>query len=86
MKKGISLILGIILVLSLAACGSDSATESAETSQEAATFTKEDLGTVYVGIDGAYPPYCFLNENDEVDGFEVAIMKEIAERNDIEND
>ena len=84
MKKGISLILGIILVLSLAACGSDSATESAETSQEAATFTKEDLGTVYVGIDGAYPPYCFLNENDEVDGFEVAIMKEIAERNDIE--
>ena len=46
--------------------------------------TIETLGTVYVGIDGAYPPYCFLNENDEVDGFEVAIMNEIAARNDIE--
>ena len=50
--------------------------------EEAVTI--ETLGTIYVGIDGAYPPYCFLNENDEVDGFEVAIMNEIAARNDIE--
>ena len=49
-----------------------------------AALAKEDIGTVRVGIDGSYPPYCFLNDKDEVDGFEVAIMKEIAKRNGLE--
>lgn len=87
MKKIFSLILALTMIFSLAACGTPAASDTpaaedpAET--ETAAFVKEDLGTVYVGIDGAYPPFCFLNENDEVDGFEVAVMKEIAERNGI---
>lgn len=44
---------------------------------------KKDLDIVRVGIDGSYPPYCYLNDKDEVDGFEVAIMKEIARRSGI---
>lgn len=54
--------------------------EITEVKKEPATLSIEDIGIVYVGIDGAYPPYCFLNENDAVDGFEVAVMNEIAAR------
>ena len=60
------------------------AAEEPAEEEAAAEITKEDLGIVYAGIDGAYPPFCFLNDNDEVDGFEVAIMKEISEREGIE--
>lgn len=49
-----------------------------------AALTKNDLGAVRAGIDGAYPPYCYLNDKDEVDGFEVAVMKEIAKRNGLD--
>ena len=61
--------------------------EEAEPAEEEAAseeITKEDLGIVYAGIDGAYPPFCYLNDDDEVEGFEVAIMKEISEREGIE--
>lgn len=81
------------MVLSLAACGgssedseADSQTEeSTDEAKEEESVSKEDLGTINVGIDGAYPPYCFLNdETDEPDGFEVEMMKEIAERNGLD--
>lgn len=66
----------MLMVFSMAACGSsDDGGSSAD-----GALSVEEIGTVYVGIDGAYPPYCFLNGDDAVDGFEVAVMNEIAAR------
>lgn len=91
MKKILALILAMLMALSLIACGG-SADEGAADEGDATVDTEgegtgedealsvEDIGIVYVGIDGAYPPYCFLNDADEADGFEVAVMKEIAAR------
>ncbi len=89
MKKLFCVLLTGAMVLSLAACGGsteDSGTgEQKKEAGEETALSKEDLGTIHVGIDGAYPPYCFLNdETDETDGFEVAMMKEIAERNGLD--
>lgn len=89
-KKYLSVLLAGVMVLSLAACGSssDSSSDSKDAkkeSKEDTDLTKEDLGTIKVGIDGAYPPYCYLNDDtDEPDGFEVAVMNEIAKRNDLD--
>lgn len=88
-KRLFSVLLAGTMVFSLAACGNssdDAGTDSkTDEAKEEETVSKEDLGTIHVGIDGAYPPYCFLNdETDEADGFEVAMMKEIAERNDLD--
>jgi ABC-type amino acid transport substrate-binding protein len=54
-----------------------------ETTKKDEEITKENLGIVYAGIDGAYPPYCSLNENDQVEGFEVDVMNEIGKRGGI---
>ena len=89
-KKYLSVLLAGVMVLSLAACGSSSDSSSSskdakKDSKEDTALNKEDLGTIKVGIDGAYPPYCFLNDDtDEPDGFEVAVMNEIAKRNDLD--
>lgn len=91
-KRLLSVLLAGAMVLSLAACGGSSessegseAGEQTDEAKEEESVSKEDLGTIHVGIDGAYPPYCFLNdETDEPDGFEVEMMKEIAERNGLE--
>ena len=66
-----------MMTLVFAVCSARSAASAEASSQP---LSAETLGTVYVGIDGAYPPYCFLNDKDTVDGFEVAVMKEIAKR------
>lgn len=76
MKKLVSLLLIMLMVFSIAACGTSG--DNSGTDGEA--LGVEELGTVYVGIDGAYPPYCFLNDDDAADGFEVAVMNEIATR------
>ena len=71
MKKMSGVLLVFVMMLAMV-CGAEAA------------LSKESLGKVLVGIDGAYPPYCFLNDQDKVDGFEVEVMNEIAKRNGIE--
>lgn len=39
-----------------------------------------DSGTLTMSSDAAYPPQSFLNENNEMDGFDVDVGKEIAKR------
>ena len=40
----------------------------------------KDRGVMKVGVMGTYQPYNFLNENKEMDGFDVDIAKEVAKR------
>ena len=41
-------------------------------------------GTLTMSSDAAYPPQSFLNENNEMDGFDVDVGKEIAKRMGVE--
>lgn len=40
----------------------------------------EDTGVLRVGIEGAYPPFNFFDEKNELQGFDVDITTEIADR------
>ena len=44
----------------------------------------KDRGVMKVGVMGTYQPYNFLNENKEMDGFDVDIAKEMAKRLGVE--
>jgi cystine transport system substrate-binding protein len=37
-------------------------------------------GTMKVGLMGTYPPYNFMNEKNEIDGFDADIAKDVAKR------
>lgn len=41
-------------------------------------------GTMKVGLMGTYPPYNFLNEKNEIDGFDADVAKEVAKRLGVE--
>lgn len=93
MMKKKSFLLGILLAvfaIMLAACGTDSDKQEGEESEGANTEgsslldkIKED-GQLKVGLMGTYKPYNFINEDQEMDGFDADIAKEVANRLDVD--
>lgn len=39
--------------------------------------------TIRMGTEGAYPPYNFINDNNELDGFEIVLGNELCKRADL---
>lgn len=77
MKKGkILLALATATALLLGACGNNSTKVSDKNSFKAI----QDKGEITIGIMGTYAPYNFMNKNQEYDGFDVDIAKELANR------
>ena len=74
-----SLLIGMLAIGGLAACSGEKEA-SVDGTQPQQTEEKEK---VVVGTSAAYKPWAF-QENDEVQGFEIDVWKEIAERNDYE--
>lgn len=72
-----------VLALVVSACGS--ATKDSSTSTEGGDLLQhvKDAGVLKVGVMGTYQPYNFINEDKEMDGFDVDIAKEIAKGLDV---
>ncbi|MEC2071928.1 transporter substrate-binding domain-containing protein [Alkalihalophilus marmarensis] len=91
MKKLLSLMTALILILVLAACG---ATEDSEQDNEEMTDNEEttgesedtswteveESGKLVVGTSGTYAPITYYNESNELTGFEVELVKEVADK------
>ncbi|AKA67373.1 transporter substrate-binding domain-containing protein [Clostridium scatologenes] len=72
---GISLIFATIFSL-FVGCGTKK-----EAQKQTTLLDKiKQSGKISVGLMGTYPPYNFLNKNNEIDGFDADIAKEIAKR------
>jgi len=69
MKKFLSIVLAVVTVLSLAACGAKKA-EPAPAEQK--TFT--------MGIDAEYPPFSYIGDDGEYTGFDVEVCKAACEK------
>ena len=84
-KTAISTIILLFIFVLLAACGSE---ETAGTATADETGAKsggvlermEESKEMNVAFEGTYPPFNFIDENDEFQGFDVDISNEIAER------
>ncbi len=68
MKKSICLALSLVLLLALAACGGK---------KESAAETPKKL---IVGFDAEFPPFGFIDENGNYDGFDLAMAQEVCRR------
>lgn len=64
MKKMLALVLALVMALSLVACGNADNNEG-----------DDGKKTFIMGIDPEYPPFSYLDENGEYNGFDVEICK-----------
>lgn len=88
-KSIFTLILVLLFSFILSACAGNqgvsmdkkdnTGTDSTKENSNSLTIIK-DRGTLKVGLMGTYRPYNFMNENQEMDGFDADIAKEIGKR------
>ena len=90
-KSFFTLLLVLMLSFVLSACGAGNGTKEEkanepsitnEGAKKGTTLLDEikDRGVLKVGLMGTYRPYNFLNKNQEMDGFDADIAKEVAKR------
>ena len=68
MKKVLAMILALMMVLSLVACGEKAPADDAD-----------DAKTFVMGIDPEYPPFSYMGDDGEYTGFDVEICKAACE-------
>lgn len=83
MKKFLSAALSALLAVSLAGCGSSSASESTSASDDSLQKIK-DAGKIRIGLEGDWQPFSYHDDNDELVGYDVEVAKNIAERLGVE--
>jgi polar amino acid transport system substrate-binding protein len=69
------LTLVLVAAALLAACGPREKSKWAEV---------QNANKIVVGTSADYPPFEYVNENDEYDGFDIALIREIGDRLDLE--
>lgn len=97
--RGMTLILAMLLTSSVltAGCSSTAKTTDATTTPAAAAVTTttapagdaslekvKTAGTLILGLDSAFPPMGFLNDKNEIVGFDIDLAKEVAKRMGVE--
>lgn len=91
-KRVFSLLLAAMMLFSLCACGSDAASSAAaESGNEASTASAVEAATEYgegftlrVGMDCAYAPYCWTQDNDANGAVPIADSNEFVCGYDVE--
>lgn len=79
MKKLIALLLAVMTVFTLCACGSFEKDDG----KASGVVSEDDLGEGFVlkvGFDAEFPPYGYLADNGEYDGYDLAVAKELCNR------
>ena len=92
MKKLLAVLLATVMTMSLlTACSSNKAaettketeatgtTEATETTEAAASEALSD-GVVTVGTNAEFPPFEYVDDNGEPDGFDMALIKAVGEK------
>ena len=80
MKKFGSFLLAAALSVSLAGCGASGSSTASTQSSSAEAAASGSVTTYTVALSGQTTPFNYYNENNELDGYEVAMLKEIDKR------
>ena len=87
MKKMLAMLLATVLcVMTFTGCGNDSTKNAEGTSSvvEENSSETENGKILVVGTNAEFPPFEYVGDNGEVDGFDIALIKAIAAKMDME--
>lgn len=77
-----TLSMAIMVLFALVAVGCTNTNKDASSTNVLEKIQKD--GKIVIGMMGTYPPYNFINESKEADGFDADIAREVAERLGVE--
>lgn len=83
MKKTLAIILSLIVVLALAACGSKKDEEKATDKSKNLYEQIKDKGEITIGTEGTYAPFTYHDKEGKLTGFDIDIATEVFKRLDI---
>lgn len=87
MKKILYLILLTGLLLALAACGSGEGNKQSDSAKDSSGSLYDhvmETGVLTVGTEGTYAPFTFHNSQDKLTGYDVEVIREVADRMGVE--
>ena len=84
MKKYVSIVLALMLIFTVTACGGGSVASDAKSGgqyegYDSTLFKILNTGVIKVGVIGAFAPCSYIDENGEWQGFEVEVARRIAD-------
>ena len=85
MKKIIALLLALLMGVLAVGCATTSTTETTEeTASGDLLDTIKARGTIVVAMEGTWAPWTYVDENNELVGFDVEVAREVATRIGVE--
>lgn len=78
MKKIITLLSVLMLIMSLGACSGSDNGNSAESKDLLARI--KERGTIIIATEGTWAPYTYVDTNNELTGYDVEVARAIAEK------
>jgi len=83
MKRFLFLLVAAILTIATVGCASGSKSGSEQDASNTLEAIKQ-RGTIILAMGGKYPPFNFINKQNQLDGFDMDIAKEVAKRLGVE--
>lgn len=78
LSKVLAVLCALMMTAGLASCGSSS--DSSSSSGSSAASGSGDVIVKHIGTGSSMPPFCSLDDNGELQGYDIAVMKELDER------
>ncbi len=85
MKRALTLIMAIMMVAAMAACGNKPAASNGdETTGDGSLKRVQDAGKLIVACETSWPPFAYIDDKQQLVGYDVEVAAEIAKRLGVE--
>jgi len=84
MKRIISVSLAVLAIVVLGLTGCSKAAKNDGSGKDTSLQTIKSKGKLVLGLDDAFPPMGYRNENNEIIGYDIDLAKEVAKRLGVE--
>lgn len=84
MKRIISVSLAVLAIVALGLTGCSKAAKNDGSGKDTSLQTIKSKGKLVLGLDDAFPPMGYRNENNEIVGYDIDLAKEVAKRLGVE--
>ncbi|WP_026694667.1 amino acid ABC transporter substrate-binding protein [Peribacillus kribbensis] len=80
MKKFLGTLFALMLVLALAACGTNDKSKDKDNGGKSSYDAIKNKGVVTIGTEGTYAPFTFHDKSGKLTGFDVEVAQEVFKR------